>query len=100
MWGQLNGFARLLVSGRNYPMVRSHPGGRVPGLLVRGLSVSDVRKLDEYEGDEYYRASIQVQLRSGKRIWAHTYLCHPQVKVSHRHWTAVQGVLRSRSFCQ
>ena len=96
----LAGYTRLYVQGRPYPMLKTHPTGRVPGLLVGNMSDRDRRLLDLYEGEEYVLSPIVVRLNGGRRMSALAYLCRPGIRASSKPWTPHQGVLRSRSFCQ
>ncbi len=56
----VEGFRRLRLAGEHYPAVLPAPGGRVEGILYRGLSESDFRALDAFEGEEYDRIEIQL----------------------------------------
>lgn len=96
----LDGYCRVFVAGRSYPMLLRQVNGRVPGLLLRNLSRKDCALLDAYEGDEYILSPVVVHCRGRRRVRAGTYLCHSQVKPFHRHWISRQGLLRSRIFCQ
>ncbi len=43
-------FERLELVGFDYPVVVEAPGERVEGLIYRGLSAEEFRRLDAYEG--------------------------------------------------
>ena len=59
-----------------YFEVRSAPGARVAGLLLRHLAEADLRRVDEYEGDGYERVEVSVAPchRSVGTVRAQTYL--------------------------
>ena len=56
----LAGFKRLRVRGASYPVVVPSAGGRVEGVLYRGLSHGELRRLDAFEGGEYDRVERTV----------------------------------------
>ena len=97
---RVDGYVRVQVAGRPYPMLAAKAGGRVMGLAIRNLSPRDFARLDEYEGEEYIRAPVGVRLSSGRMARAETYLCPSWVAPSGKKWPPAYGVLRSRSFCQ
>jgi len=49
-------------------------GSVVEGKIYYDISEEDFRKLDAYEGEEYARTKVSVQLSSGKSIESFTYL--------------------------
>ncbi len=54
----LTGFLRLRVIGEHYPAVIPSPGDEVDGLLYDGLTDTDFRHLDRFEGEEYDRVTV------------------------------------------
>jgi gamma-glutamylcyclotransferase (GGCT)/AIG2-like uncharacterized protein YtfP len=70
----LNGYARKKVKRKNYPGLVERDGSKVEGMLYYDISEEDFRKLDAYEGEEYARTKVSVQLSSGKSIESFTYL--------------------------
>ena len=80
------GFVRLYVQGRPYPMLKARSKSWVNGMLIHGLSPQDWRRLDDYEGDEYDRATVKVRMPGGQHRTALAYLCPAHVKASARRY--------------
>ncbi|KAM0789798.1 hypothetical protein ACM66B_006650 [Microbotryomycetes sp. NB124-2] len=73
-----------LVMGRNLTELE----GRVQGSLVKGLSDADVALLDEFEGNEYKRSSVTVELATGETAPAEVYLwTDPLSRLEQSLWT-------------
>ncbi|MGB7567737.1 MAG: gamma-glutamylcyclotransferase family protein [Chitinivibrionales bacterium] len=70
----LKGYARKKVKGKNYPGLIEQAGSEVEGMIHYNISEEDFRKLDIYEGKEYERTKVFVQLLSGKSARCITYL--------------------------
>src|SRR5690606_28905328 len=58
----LRGFARHPVRGAHYPGIAPDPQGRVHGLLYRDLTAAALGRLDRFEGMQYVRRSVRVEL--------------------------------------
>jgi hypothetical protein len=58
----LPGFQRRRVRGADYPAIVPRAGAETRGVLVRGLTPGDVWRLDVFEGDEYARREVEVQV--------------------------------------
>jgi gamma-glutamylcyclotransferase (GGCT)/AIG2-like uncharacterized protein YtfP len=73
--GVVRGYERLAVKGVHYPGVRHAQGEKaiVDGILWQGLSKEDMQRLDTYEGDQYYKETVQVQTDQGI-VSAHIYV--------------------------
>ena len=72
----LSGFHRFAIRSRTYPALcrSSNEKELVKGVLVMGLSESDIRKLDDFEGSDYERTPIKVTLENGQLVEAFTYV--------------------------
>ncbi|MCJ1382027.1 hypothetical protein MMC17_005139 [Xylographa soralifera] len=89
----LQGYSRYKVRGCDYPAILPSPtssttmveSSSVRGTIVTGLSARNVYRLDVFEGDEYKRQEVSVQLISpgagdgsgelmGKTVDAETYV--------------------------
>lgn len=89
---ELPGFA-LYARGLPYPFVRSHPGARVVGELIRlrGPDYLLVR-LDRYEGPQYRRVAVPVLRSDGSKIRAWVYVAaedvplHPSQMIESGDW--------------
>lgn len=80
------GFRRVFVAGRHYPMLLAHASGWVEGTLVTGLDTETVHRLQVYEGWEYTLQPIKVRTQSGQSVMAHVFLCPPDIKPDKREW--------------
>lgn len=56
----LAGFRRSRVRSAHYPAVVAHDGHSVQGAVVYNLTDADLRRLDQFEGDEYERRVVDV----------------------------------------
>ena len=79
---RLEGYIRHPVKGLVYPgLVAASENDRsssTSGLLLSGLSQSDMRVLDWFEDDQYTRRHVQVQLEDGTDESTQVYLwCSP-----------------------
>lgn len=75
---RLDGFCRHPVSGQDYPGMVPAPGGAVDGVLYLDLPDAAWPRLDAFEGDEYHRERVDVQLADGRRLTAWSYVFKPQ----------------------
>lgn len=90
------GFRRVFVAGRHYPMLLRHSSGWVDGTLVGGLDAERVHRLQVYEGWEYSLQPIQVQTSSGRKVMAHVFLCPPHIAADRRAWRLDQWQRRHK----
>lgn len=61
---ELNGYKRFKVRNELYPAAVSFgEGSSIIGALIYGLTISDLKFLDEFEGDEYRRVGIKVRFQ-------------------------------------
>jgi hypothetical protein len=58
----LPGYERRRVRGADYPGIIPREGGEVRGVLVTGLTEGDLHRLDVFEGDQYTRREVEVQV--------------------------------------
>lgn len=93
------GFRRVFVAGRHYPMLLKHNSGWVDGTLVKGLDAERIHRLQVYEGWEYTLQPIQVRTASGGMVMAHVFLCPPHIAPDRRSWRLEEWQRRhKRSF--
>lgn len=90
------GFRRVFVAGRHYPMLLAHSSGWVEGTLVTGLDATTVHRLQVYEGWEYTLQPIKVRAQSGQSVMAHVFLCPPGIKPDKREWRFQEWELRHK----
>lgn len=82
----LSGYRRVFVDGQAYPVLLPKAGGLLDGLFVRGLGGRDAALIDHFEGHQYYRQSIKIELKGGARAEALVYLPHGNVPVTDIDW--------------
>ncbi|EHL01519.1 BtrG-like protein [Glarea lozoyensis ATCC 20868] len=58
----LRNHMRHRIKSVAYPAVAPHKGKNVQGILVSGLTDGDIRRLDRFEGDQYDRKVLGVEL--------------------------------------
>jgi len=81
----LDGWQARPVSGRPWPGLVETPGGRVAGLLYRGITPAMWHRLDAYEGAPYQRVRVWVRLADGQRRPAWVYRCRPRYRSALAH---------------
>jgi AIG2-like family. len=80
------GFRRVFVAGKHYPMLLPHASGWVEGTLASGLDAATLHRLQVYEGWEYTLQPIKVRTASGHAVMARVFLCPPHVVPEMRDW--------------
>jgi hypothetical protein len=72
----LHDHSRRRVQYCDYPGVIPEPGHTVRGTYVTGLTDGDIFRLDTFEGSEYERIKVKVELveQAGKFVEASTYI--------------------------
>ena len=74
----LPGYTRRKIVGQVYPGIVKAKHAKVPGFLYRGLSQSQLHRLDQYESDEYLRELIVVRNEQQKYFTAWIYVLQPK----------------------
>lgn len=82
----VQGFRRVFVAGRHYPMLLPHASGWVEGTLVTGLDAETVHRLQVYEGWEYDLHPVKVRTHAGQSVLAHIFLCPQGIAADRREW--------------
>lgn len=62
---QAHGWRAAPVTGASYPVLVPEPGYAATGVLLRGLTPADLRRLIDYEGPGYRLAAMTVECASG-----------------------------------
>lgn len=70
----LPGYACYAVRGAVYPAAVPERGARIEGTLYEGLSPRELARLDRYEGPEYRRRRVRVDIPGGDPREAWVYL--------------------------
>jgi len=74
----LSGYARHALRGSSYPGIVPNASASVAGVLVRGISPSLLARLDRWEGAEYVRTPVRVEMARGERLPAVCYVLAPR----------------------
>jgi len=77
---ELIDFGRYLLEHRPYPAVVPVRGSVVVGTVYLELADALLGRLDEYEGDEYLRRNVRVQLRGAGDLDAVVYVLLPELE--------------------
>lgn len=75
----LHDHCRLVVRGEHYPGLLARRGAAVEGVLYRRLPAAAWARLDRFEGAEYLRRGISVELDDGSHRQAEVYLFRPEL---------------------
>lgn len=89
----LQDHARFALIDALYPGMVALKGHAVVGTLYCEVSAGDLSALDRFEGDEYQRCRVQVELANTKKIWAQTYLFLPHQRLSEQPWNPANFAL-------
>lgn len=85
---RLNGFRRHAIRGETYPAVIAQAGASVTGVLYPDVSDADIVRLDAFEGSDYQRVRVSVDLvnGSGNGLAADTYLWLDASRLEPQDW--------------
>ncbi|MFO7603380.1 MAG: gamma-glutamylcyclotransferase family protein, partial [Gammaproteobacteria bacterium] len=88
----LHDYARYALRGKPYPGIVPQPGASVAGLVYCRLRAAAWQRLDDYEDRFYRRRQVVVELDSGARVMAWTYVIAEQQRalLSTRDWSLAQ----------
>lgn len=92
--GTACGYARYSVSGMTYPGMIAQAGSSVDGVVYFDISDDDLAILDAFEGENYQRRSVALQLADGRRIEAQTYLFLEPEELSNQPWDPEQFAMQ------
>ena len=73
----LHGYARYRIRDRVYPGVIPEHGSCVEGILYAGIDRKTLRRIDEFESDDYQRGRIKVIDSDGNNLDAWCYIISP-----------------------
>ncbi|MBC7416441.1 MAG: gamma-glutamylcyclotransferase [Herminiimonas sp.] len=83
---RLDGHGRFALVDDTYPGMVPMDGATVAGVLYFDVGVADMAMLDHFEGDEYRRTPVQVQLDDGGQAAAQTYVFEAHRRLSSQPW--------------
>ena len=84
---RLPGYRRVYIRGRHYPVVIPAAGDAVEGVLAEGLDRRAVRRLAEFESDEYVDAERTVLVGDGRTVRARVFVASPLARPTDTPWT-------------
>lgn len=84
--GRLHGYRRHKVADEIYPILVPQPGGVVEGLLVDGLTDTEIDRLQFFEGGEYALHPLPVTDDEGRPVEAHAYVSTGILKDAGEPW--------------
>mmetsp|Transcript_21917 Transcript_21917/g.47842 ORF Transcript_21917/g.47842 Transcript_21917/m.47842 type:complete len:145 (+) Transcript_21917:31-465(+) len=70
----LKGFVRYKVKDQVYPAIVPSAESAVQGKVITNLSAEELKVLDAYEADEYYRQTVKPVLEDGTEVTADVYI--------------------------
>lgn len=84
----LHHFRRSRLQHLDYPGVFAHKDAHVPGILYLDLPTPALRRLDDFEGDQYMRQEVEVEVDGGQYLSAMTYVlqAHCQTLATGEEW--------------
>lgn len=94
----LRGFVRRRARGESFPIVVPYPGGRVDGLLVAGLTVTDIDRIQYFEGSDYRLQTFAVEL-ADERLEALVFVPTAQLDPEPTEWDFDGWVREERAMC-
>ncbi len=84
---RLPGYRRVYIRGRHYPVVVPAHGESVDGLLAEGLDRHAMRRLAEFESDEYVDAERTVLVDDGRAVRARVFVASALARPTRTPWT-------------
>ena len=83
----LPGWSRWYVAGERYPGIRRSPGSSIDVLIFTDVSTRLLERADSFEGDEYARVLLPVELANGGgQLQAMFYVPSPAITLSDVPW--------------
>lgn len=81
-----DGYACFSVRDEIYPGLVKRPGSRVEGVVYFDIDATDLAALDAFEGADYRRDRIAIELEDGRDVIAETYLYLPVARLLATEW--------------
>ena len=79
--GYVSGFRRLKVRDEVYPGLIASMGSRVDGVVLLGVTSSDIRLLDRFEGAYYRRQGVTVVCGDNHCVRAQAYVFSDEYRI-------------------
>ena len=90
------GYRAVGMPGRSYPGLRRQPGATAEGLLLSGLSGTDLALLDLFEGEEYSRGDIEI-IVTGRVVVTDVYWPVPPMPADAGEWRLAEWRARHKN---
>jgi hypothetical protein len=94
----LHGFERRGAAGESFPIIVPHPGGRVDGVLVEGLTEADLDRIQFFEGSDYALHPFTVEC-AADRIEVDVFLPTARLEAEAAAWDFSTWVKTERAIC-
>lgn len=85
----LAGYDRKMASGEHFPVLFPHaPSSQIKGFVYLNISDADLKKLDYFEGEYYFRKPVEVQILESGSLPAVVYVLKEEYYplISHQDW--------------
>lgn len=84
----LRGFRPMVRAGASYPILTPAPEARVEGLIVTGLTATEIERLKTFEGAEYDLVAATVESPArGVEIPIRLFMAKPGIEASEVAWS-------------
>lgn len=95
---RLDGHARRAILAEAYPAMVAKAGECVSGVLYQGLPARIWPLLDRYEGNEYYRERVEVQVGNGatRPAWAYLFRDEFRARIGDEPWSFPEFLSRDK----
>ena len=84
--GTVRGHARFAVVDQTYPGMIVSSDAQVDGVVHLDVDDADLARLDDFEGDDYRRGTVEVACADGSTRAAETYLYLPRDRLLTSAW--------------
>ncbi|MER2490432.1 gamma-glutamylcyclotransferase family protein [Catenovulum sediminis] len=86
---RIYGFCRKKVVNEHYPVLKLQDNAICQGRLYLNVTLTDIHRLDDFEGEYYDRVTRLVSLSNGHQVKAQVYLLNSQFShiCSHQNWS-------------
>lgn len=95
---ELLGYERRRAKNESFPIIVPTPGGRVEGVLVEGLTSTDVERIRWYESDDYALRPCLVGIEE-RRHEAHVFLATETLEPEETAWDFDHWVATEKPMC-
>jgi hypothetical protein len=94
---RLPGARAVRLRGETFPIVVAAPNAGVPGVIVEGLTESDLDRIRFFESVEYAASTVEVELQAGGRIEAQAFAATFRAVHDEEPWSFEDWCLRDKA---